>query len=233
GELGSHPLYWPFWILGVLTVFLTAYYIFRVWFLAFGGDRPRDPTLPAAHEGPWTMQLPLVVLSGMALLGGLLIFVPGFQGLLLYGAGASGIPPVYGPTDLLLSGISVGLGGAGIGVAYLLWGNGRIFVLPETSPLQPVRRVLLQRYYLKAAYDAVGTRGVYGIARGADFLDRYVIDGTVRGFERAFGTASDRLRRMQTGVVSDYAAYVIAGLIGVFVLLLLVAPYLLAHLGGT
>ncbi|EQD65779.1 membrane protein containing NADH:ubiquinone/plastoquinone oxidoreductase domain protein, partial [mine drainage metagenome] len=88
GELGSHPLYWPFWILGVLTVFLTAYYIFRVWFLAFGGDRPRDPTLPAAHEGPWTMQLPLVVLSGMALLGGLLIFVPGFQGLLLYGAGA-------------------------------------------------------------------------------------------------------------------------------------------------
>ncbi len=233
GELGSHPLYWPFWILALSAVFLTAYYIFRVWFLAFGGDGPRDPTLPPAHEGPWVMRVPLVILSGMALFGGLLVFVPDFQGLLLYGAGASGIPPVYGPTDLLLSGISVGLGAAGIGVAYLLWGNGRIFVLPQTSALQPVRRLLLNRYYMKAAYDWVGSGAVYGIARGADFVDRYVIDGTVHGFERAFGTASDRLRRMQTGIVSDYAAYVLAGLLGVFVLLLIVAPFLLARLGGT
>jgi NADH-quinone oxidoreductase subunit L len=231
-QLGPHPLYWPFFLLAFAAVFLTAYYIFRAWFLAFSGDHPRDPTLAPAHEGPWTMQLPLVVLSGFAIGAGLLIFLPNFQSLLLYGAGATGIPPVYGTTDLLLSGASVTLGAGGIGLAYYLWGNGRVFVLPESSAVQPVRRLLLNRYYMKIAYDWVGLRAVYGFSRAADFVDRYVIDGTVRGLERLFASMSNQLRRAQSGLVSDYAAYIVAGLIGVFVLLLIVAPYLLAKFGG-
>ncbi len=231
-QLGSHPLYWPFFLLAFAAVFLTAYYIFRAWFLAFSGDHTRDPTLPHAHEGPWVMQVPLVILSAFAVVAGLFIFLPNFQALLLNGAGATGIPPVYGPTDLALSGISVGLGVAGIGLAYWLWGNGRVYALPEDSPLQSVRKVLLHRYYFKVAYDWVGLRLVYGISRGADFVDRYVIDGTVRGLERVFGSVSNGLRRAQTGAVSDYAGYVIAGLLGVFVLLLIVAPYLLSKMGG-
>ncbi len=178
------------------------------------------------------MQVPLVVLSGFAVMAGLFIFLPNFQSLLLNGAGSAGIPPVYGTTDLLLSGLSVTLAAGGIGLAYSLWGNGRVFVLSETSPAQPFRRLLLNRYYMKVAYDWVGLRVVYGISRGADYLDRYVIDGTVRGFERLFSAMSNQLRRAQSGVVSDYAAHIIAGLLGVFVLLLVVAPYLLAKFGG-
>ncbi|HXY12057.1 MAG TPA: NADH-quinone oxidoreductase subunit L, partial [Thermoplasmata archaeon] len=86
--------------------------------------------------------------------------------------------------------------------------------------------------YFKVAYDWIGLKGVYTISRVADFFDRFVIDGTVHGFERAFAFASDRLRRMQSGVVSDYAAYVVAGLIALFVLLLIIAPYLVARIGG-
>jgi len=231
-QLGAHPLYWPFFLLAFAAVFLTAYYIFRAWFLAFSGDHPRDPTLGHPHEGPWTMQVPLVILSGFALVAGLFIFLPNFQSLLLSGAGAAGIPPIYGTTDVLLSTVSVALGAGGIGLSYYLWGNGRVFVLPETSPFQSVRRVLLNRYYFKVAYDWIGARLVYGISRGADFVDRYVIDGAVRGLEQVFSSLSNQLRRAQSGAVSDYAAYVVAGLLGVFVLLLIVAPYLLAKLGG-
>ena len=231
-ELGSHPDYWPFFLLAFAAVFLTAYYIFRAWFLAFSGDHPRDPTLPHAHEGPWVMQVPLIVLSALAVGGGLFIFLPGFQSLLLSGAGATGVPPVYGPTDLLLSGVSVALGLGGIGLAWLLWGNGRVYALPATSAAQPLRRLLLNRYYFKVGYDWVGAKGVYTVARAADFFDRFVIDGTVHGFERTFAIVSDRLRRIQSGVVSDYAAYVVAGLIALFVTLLIVAPYLVAHFGG-
>jgi NADH-quinone oxidoreductase subunit L len=231
-QLGAHPMYWPFFLLAFAAVFLTAYYIFRAWFLAFSGDHPRDPTLAHPHEGPWTMQVPLVVLSAFAVAAGLFIFLPNFQSLLLYGAGSGGIPPVYGTSDLLLSGVSVGLAAGGIGLSYYLWGSGRVFVLPETSPFQSVRRVLLNRYYMKVAYDWIGQRLVYGISRGADFVDRYVIDGTVRGLERLFAGFSNQLRRAQSGLVSDYAAYVIAGLLGVFVLLLIVAPYLLSTFGG-
>ncbi len=232
-QLGSHPAYWPFFLLAFAGVFLTAYYIFRAWFLAFSGPTTRDPTLPEAHEGPWVMQVPLVVLSGFAVVAGLFVFLPGFPGLLLNGAGVAGIPPHYGTTELLLSGASVGLAAAGIGLAWFLWGNGRVFVLPESSPAQPVCRLLLARYHFKEAYDWVGLRAVYTVARAADFVDQYVIDGTVHGFERAFAAISDRLRRIQSGIVSDYAAYVVAGLLLVFVLLLLVAPWIVARLGGS
>ena len=231
-QLGSHPAYWPFFLLAFAAVFLTAYYIFRAWFLAFSGDHPRDPSLGHAHEGPWTMQVPLVLLSALACGAGLLIFVPGFQSLLLSGAGATGIPPVYGTTDLLISAASVALGVSGIALAWVLWGNGRVYALPETSAAQPVRRLLLKRYYFKIGYDWIGAKGVYTIARAADFFDRFVIDGTVHGFERAFALVSNRLRRIQSGVVSDYAAYVVAGLIALFVILLIVAPYVVSRLGG-
>jgi len=228
-QLGAHPDYWPFFVLAFAGVFLTAYYIFRAWFLAFSGDRSRDPALPHGHEGPWTMRVPLVVLSAFAVGAGLLAFLPGMQNLLLR---APGIPPTYDTTGILISATSVGLAGAGILLAWLLWGNGRVFELPAAGPAQAGRRVLLQRYYLKAAYDWVGAKGVYTVARAADFLDRYVIDGTVHGFERAFAALSDRLRRMQSGFVSDYAAYVVAGLVVVFALLLVVAPFVLDRIGG-
>ncbi|HTW56369.1 MAG TPA: NADH-quinone oxidoreductase subunit L [Thermoplasmata archaeon] len=233
GELGSHPAYWPFFLLAFAAVFLTAYYIFRAWFLAFSGDAPRDPTLPEAHEGPWVMWVPLVVLSAFAVGAGLLVFWPSFASLFAPVPGLAGIPPHYATTDLVLSSVTVGLAGLGILLAWRLWGNGRVFVLAETSAVQPVRRLLLNRYYVKDAYDWVGTKGMYTVARAADFFDQYVIDGAVHGFERAFGGASDRLRRIQTGVVSDYAAYVVLGLIAVFVLLLVAAPYLVAHFGGS
>jgi NADH-quinone oxidoreductase subunit L len=231
-QLGTHPLYWPFFLMAFAAVFLTAYYIFRAWFLAFSGDATRDATLPAAHEGPWVMQVPLVILSGFAVVAGLFVFFPSFQSLLFYGHGVAGIPPVFGTTDLLLSGASVALGLGGIGLAWSMWGNGRVYVLAEDSSLQPIRRLLLNRYYFKVAYDWIGLKAVYTVSRAADFFDRFVIDGTVRGLERMFATLSNRLRSAQTGVVSDYAAYVVAGLVALFVLLLIVGPYLLAKFGG-
>lgn len=231
-QLGAHPLYWPFFLLAFAAVFLTAYYIFRAWFLTFSGDRPRDATLPAAHEGPWVMQVPLVILAAFAVVAGLFVFLPGFPNLLLGGTGVGGIPPTFGTTDLLLSTVSVALGLGGIGLAWSMWGNGRVFALAETSALQPFRRLLLNRYYFKVGYDWIGLRAVYTISRAADFVDRFVIDGTVRGLERMFAASSNRLRSVQSGFVSDYAAYVVAGLLGLLVLLLIVGPYLLAHFGG-
>ncbi len=226
--LPAHPAYWPFFLLAFAAVFLTAYYIFRAWFLAFSGDAPRDPALSRAHESPWVMTVPLVVLSALAVVGGALVFVPGFDHYLV----GAGVPPAFSPGDLAISGVSVALAAAGILLAWRLWGNGRVFALAQESPARPLRQVLLNRYGMKAGFDWLGEKGVYTVARAADFVDRFVLDGAVHGFERAFGSVSDRMRRIQSGVVSDYASYVVAGLVAVFALLLLVAPYLLARVGG-
>ncbi len=231
----THPLYWPFYVLALLTVFMTAYYIFRVWFLTFSGEHPRDPTLPHAHDAPWTMTVPIVVLSALAVLAGALVFVPQFGGLFAAGVGfpaTPGVPPTYTTTDILLSSLSVGLGVGGILTAYVLWGNGRVFALPESSGAQPIRRLLLERYYVKVGVDWFGRRVVYTVARFFDFVDEYVIDGTIHGFERLFSDLSIRLRRIQSGIVLDYAAYVIVGLAVFLVFLYLIVPAIPALGGG-
>ncbi|MGC2288301.1 MAG: NADH-quinone oxidoreductase subunit L [Thermoplasmata archaeon] len=230
----THPLYWPFLILAYVTVFMTAYYIFRVWFLTFSGDRPRDPALPAAHEAPWTMTVPIIVLSVLAVVAGLLVFVPQFGGLFTAGVGfpaTPGVPPMYTTTSVGLSALSVGLGAGGILTAYALWGNGRVFTLADSSPAQPIRRLLLERYYVKAGVDWFGLRVVYTFSRFLDFVDEYIIDGTVHGFERLFSELSIRMRRLQSGVVLDYAAYVVAGLAIFLVFLYLIGP-LIPSIGG-
>ena len=230
----SHPMYWPFVALAFAGTFLTGYYIFRAYFLAFEGDQPRDSSLPHAHEGPWVMQLPLIVLSGLALLAGYLIFSPAFDSLFIQIPGtALHLPPTYGTFDLELSALSVALGLSGIGVAYALWGNGRVFTWAADSPVQPLRTLLLQRYYVKHGVDWLGRRVIYTGARAADFVERFIIDGTIHGFERSFAALSDRMRRVQTGVVSDYAAYVVAGVVGLLVLLMYLAPWIVAALGGS
>ncbi|MCI4341200.1 MAG: NADH-quinone oxidoreductase subunit L [Thermoplasmata archaeon] len=224
GTLATHPVYWPFFLMALATVFLTAYYIFRAFFLAFSGPASRDPTLPTAHEASWVMTGPLLALSGLAMGAGLLPFIPAFASLLP----GAGIPPHYGLTELALSGISLGLAAGGIGLAYSLWGNGKVYTAAPNSALGPVRALLLRRYYFKDAYDAIGLRGLYGLSRAADFVERYMIDGTVHGLERAFGGLSNRLRHIESGVVLDYAAFLVSGLLFLLLFLLVIAPWLVS-----
>ncbi|HEV2449581.1 MAG TPA: hypothetical protein VGU43_04115, partial [Thermoplasmata archaeon] len=134
----------------------------------------------------------------------------------------------YGSTELLLSGVSLALAVGGIAVAYSLWGNGKVVTVAPSSSTGPIRRLLLRRYYFKDAYDAIGLRGMYALSRAADFVEQYVIDGSVHGLERAFAGLSDRLRKIESGIVLDYAAFLVAGLLFLLLLLLVIAPWVLS-----
>jgi len=56
------------------------------------------------------------------------------------------------------------------------------------------------------------------VARAADKFDQGVVDGVVNGVSSVSLFSGDRLRRIQTGIVSNYAAFITLG-----VVLLLVA----------
>lgn len=65
----GHPLLWA---VGAVTAGLTTFYMFRLFFLAFFGT-PRDKALyDHAHEAPWVMTVPVVILAVMAVFGGFL-----------------------------------------------------------------------------------------------------------------------------------------------------------------
>lgn len=62
--------HWFLPVAGFATVFMTAFYMFRQYFLTFTG-KPRDlNAYEHAHEVPWQMLTPLVVLGALAVCGG-------------------------------------------------------------------------------------------------------------------------------------------------------------------
>jgi len=56
------------WFVGIFTALLTAFYMFRLWYLTFFGDLRTHDAHP--HESPWSMLGPLVILGVLALAGG-------------------------------------------------------------------------------------------------------------------------------------------------------------------
>ncbi|HKM84754.1 MAG TPA: NADH-quinone oxidoreductase subunit L [Terriglobales bacterium] len=81
---------WVYWLIGVITAFITSFYMFRLWFLTFFGDYrgaiahdSHDPSRAGApathghghshgdpHESPWVMLGPLVILAILSVVGG-------------------------------------------------------------------------------------------------------------------------------------------------------------------
>ncbi|MGD8305971.1 MAG: NADH-quinone oxidoreductase subunit L, partial [Ignavibacteria bacterium] len=59
-----------FWIIGVVTAVMTAFYMFRLYFLTFGGESRFDEHKTHPHESPKVMTIPLIVLAILSAIGG-------------------------------------------------------------------------------------------------------------------------------------------------------------------
>jgi NADH-quinone oxidoreductase subunit L len=63
GFVWVHPGHVLLFLLPLVTAGITTFYMFRMWFLTFAG-RPRDEQVyEHAHEAPWVMTIPLIVLA--------------------------------------------------------------------------------------------------------------------------------------------------------------------------
>jgi len=59
------------WFVGLVTVLLTAFYMFRLWYLTFfGASRAETGHDHHPHESPWVMLVPLVLLGVLSVAGG-------------------------------------------------------------------------------------------------------------------------------------------------------------------
>src|SRR5580658_9388542 len=205
------------WAVALLTALFTAYYMSRLFFLAFTGD-PRwqqavgeHPAHAEPHESPWVMRLPLVVLAVLAFFGGLL----GLPWVHSFGLDAW-LGPVFGK-DLLVNHASPTLAVAlgvidgvvavvGLTIAWRLWRR-----TAEHPALEPA---FLQRvWYWDDFYDAVIGRPGQAMARfAATVVDGRVIDGAVNGAAAAVKSVGSQVRRAQSGYVRNYALGIALGL---------------------
>jgi NADH-quinone oxidoreductase subunit L len=199
--------------LGVFVALLTAFYTFRLFFVAFPG-KPRSEASEHAHESPPVMLWPLRVLAVLALLGGVI----GVNEI--YGAQFSGEPiehtsflhRVIEPFTDSPVGAIIGLVLVAIGLvtAYALYYNAASDPLP--AKLGWLSRAMQNRFYFDELYEATFIRAHDLIAALADWIDRWFVEGFCIGLVRGGTDLTGRaLRLIQTGNLQTYAFLFVLG----------------------
>jgi len=210
------------WAAGVVTAFLTAFYMSRLYFRVFEG-RTKVPEGVHVHDAPLTMAAALVPLGLLSLVGGA-INLPNALTLehwLEPVVGESHVP--HGLTPWVLAGIALLVASMGILFARSLY-------VSRAGSLRRRRLVARAPWLVTAAQNKFYVDEVYGrgivlplkavAAWAADFFDRRVVDGVLTGSGRIIGRSSERLRGMQTGYVRNYAATFLIGVVVVLSVLL-------------
>ncbi len=202
-EVGRSLLY----LLALATVFLTAFYMFRVIFLTFGG---RYRGHAHEHPEPWTMTIPLIVLLVPSILSG-------FWGSPLFG-GAFGsfigepTTPMQFRFDVAVLSTAIAIGG--IYLAWMMYGGGKTEAgAAATARLRPLHTLLDNRYYIDHIYNWIAGGIILGIASLATRFDALVVDGAINGIGETIVGVGAGLRRAQTGQVQTYAWVLFAGAI--------------------
>ena len=211
-------------VAGLLGVFLTGVYTFRMFFLVFEGEvspyarEHIHAPVPGHGEGPFSMTSTVWVLTVLAAIGGL-IQIPGLWELV-----SDWLNPVAEPLvepsvlqDYTISAISVAIGLAGIGVAWWIYGARRVAV-PRAAFLQ---RLLEHKFYFDEAYDWVFYKPAVWIANAwRRFVEQPVIEGSIDAVAGGTRRAGGEVSHTQTGLVRAYAlalAFGVAVLVLVFI----------------
>jgi NADH-quinone oxidoreductase subunit L len=211
--------------LGTLAAFMTAFYISRVMFMTFHGEpRAGEEVMHHAHESPWVMRVPLLVLAAGAALAGYLAYnsfvgdeqasfwksailvLPDHAAL----AQAEQIP-------LTIAYLPLVAGVFGIAMAYVFYIVNP--TLPErlAANYRALYQFLLNRWYFDELYDSLFVRSAMAIGDGLwKSGDGAVIDGL--GPDGVAAVTRDLARqasRLQTGYLYHYAFAMMIGLVAI------------------
>jgi NADH-quinone oxidoreductase subunit L len=217
-----------FWLglVALITAGLTAYYMFRLFFIAFGWEwlSHDDRHL---HEALPVQTVPIIILAVGAVVGG---YVPV----------ASFLSPVFGHAVEVGAGAFIGLAALSVLVAlvgfltaYLLHARRPDLGLVWRTRLGPIHTLVEHKYYVDELYDRVFVRPGLVLARFLnDIVEPRVIDGAVNGVADFFLLEAREFRLIQTGRVGTYALWTLGGAIGVVLVVAAFLGYLPVRLGG-
>jgi NADH-quinone oxidoreductase subunit L len=203
------------WVIGLIVACMTAFYMFRAVFLTFYGKERFDAHHHPPHEVSWHMFVPLIVLAALSLAGGFLN-VP-----YAIGGGAAlhhWLEPVVG------RGESIALKNTGgdhhtialIGIFFAT----RIYKKKTTlaaneAALGTPYKLAYNKFYVDEIYDGGIVQPTYKISRNFlwKIIDVKVIDGIVNGMANTTGYGGQWLRKIQTGIVQNYAIMIAVGML--------------------
>ncbi|MBI4789081.1 MAG: NADH-quinone oxidoreductase subunit L [Chloroflexi bacterium] len=212
------------WAIGLLTAGLTAFYVFRAFFLTFHTE-PRWPKENAGehghawhgpHESPRTMIIPLAILAVLAVIGGFVGMPKVLGPNLLEGyfepVFAEAALRIEATTEWLLIGASVAAGLLGIGVAYWFYIAKPQIPVNLAKQFSGVYKLLWNKYYVDEVYSALFVEPGRKLAMFLwQVVDVKIIDGFANGLASATAAISNVLRGFQTGYARAYALMMLVG----------------------
>jgi NADH-quinone oxidoreductase subunit L len=202
---------WQPWVFGTAALLgagITAFYMTRLFFLTFQGERRwTDDVHP--HESPLVMTVPLMVLAvGSAGLGLVLGPTGAIQDWLTPVVGEAPEESTVLPVGVLLT-LTLVLVAVGVGLAWSMYLRSRVPVLAPVGSV--LTRAARQDLYQDTVNEAVLMRPGQYLTRSLVYVDNRGVDGAVNGLAALIGGTSGRLRRWQTGFVRSYALSMFAG----------------------
>jgi proton-translocating NADH-quinone oxidoreductase chain L len=187
----ENPANLPLLVIAVLGAVLTAFYMFRMYFLLFVGA-PRDHHLAEhAHESPWSMTLPLILLAVPTVaIGWPVGVVPVLGGMPVLERLLETVSPLegHGGGDVawMAFGLSLGIAMVGLLIAAAGYAWGAFDPAKAARALGPIHALAAHRWYFDELYRAALVRPTLALGRMASSLvDRGLIDGLLHGVVRA------------------------------------------------
>ena len=215
------------WFIGTATAFLTAFYMFRLYFLTFEG-KERFSSNKHPHESPKLMTVPLIILAVLSAVGGFIgipalfsgdngnlfekwlepVFKSSYTKMMIYSVHSTWEEITFMAATVIGAALSIYF------ARYVYLKNPR-FALNVSAKFKGIYNLLLNKYFVDEFYDAAV---VNPIERGSDrflwrFTDVAVIDGIVNGIASLINTLSGKIRKIQTGVTQFYAVIMMLGIV--------------------
>jgi NADH-quinone oxidoreductase subunit L len=221
--------------IGLLTAFMTSFYMTRVCALTFMGEPRERDRFAHAHESPWTMTVPLIVLALLSVVVGKLLMMHHAVNQIFFWPG---VHPAEEPTIVMLLAISAALLGILVG-----W---MIYLSPMGNPkaiatmFQPIYVLLSRKYFVDEIYMAALVRPTLKLGQAMAWFDDHVLDrigvdgtgwvaeklGVIQGWldDRVVDKGVDGsgwlvqelgglARRAQTGFVQNYLLMIALGFV--------------------
>lgn len=197
----------------IITVFLTAFYIFRLYFVVFTGKEKENSH---AHESPVVMTVPMIILAVLSVVAGLVgsPWTDNWFGKFIYFGDSTGAHSEHAESHLPMF---LGLGMAIFGI-FVAWSIYRVKWLQHEKIAKffgPITTLLANKYWIDELYDIIFVKPLRSLTRIALSFDLRVIDGVlVNGSAltmRGFGLV---LRIAQSGLVQFYMLIITIGIIG-------------------
>ncbi len=220
-SLESQPILFA---LVMTTVFMTAFYIFRVVFLTFGGEyRGGSPEEHGAHphESPKVMVVPMVVLAILAVVSGLWNVTGHFGALMGHGETHSFAYGLFHPFTQVLPWLALMLAGLGILLAYAMYSARWLSAERVGSMFKPLYTLFYRKYWFDELYENVIVRIALlrGLFTAFQVFDSDGVDGVANGVASGTIAGGRAIRRAQTGQLQLYGLFIGIGIVAIVLVL--------------